>query len=255
MGNTTTDKRRGQGATRVYSRLREDILRLNLAPGEALDETLISKEFGLSRSPVREAMVRLASEGLVKTLPNKSTIVAPLNIAEFASYTDALDLVQRITTRLAARLRTDAQLEAIKTRQDDFCVAMNNRDPLAMIERNHDFHVAVSDASQNRYLSEFNSRLLDEGRRYLRLYFRSFNDILPSEFSDEHNQIIDAIEAQDEERAERQAHEHSLQVRDRFLRYLSQSQTGNLSVLPPREDDGRAEASQAASAVGKGPTD
>lgn len=255
MGNTTTGKRRGQGATRVYSRLREDILRLNLAPGEPLDETRIGREFGLSRSPVREAMVRLASEGLVKTLPNKSTIVAPLNIAEFASYTDALDLVQRVTTRLAARLRSDDQLEAIKARQADFCVAMDNRDPLAMIERNHDFHVAVSDASQNRYLSEFNSRLLDEGRRYLRLYFRSFNDILPTEFSDEHYQIIHAIEVQDEERAEREAHAHSLQVRDRFLRYLSRSQTGNLSVLPPGDDEVRAEANPAADAVAEGLTD
>lgn len=236
MGNTNTGKQRGQGATRVYTRLREDILRLVLPPGEPLDETQISKEFGMSRSPVREALVRLASEGLVKTLPNKNTVVAPLNIAEFSSYIDALDLVQRITTRLAARLRTEAQLDTIKARQADFCVSMNNRDPLAMIERNRDFHVAVSDASQNRYLSEFNSRLLDEGRRYLRLYFRSFNDILPEAFSDEHYRIIEAIELQDEERAECLAHEHSMQVSERFLRYLSRSETRNLSVLPPAND-------------------
>jgi DNA-binding GntR family transcriptional regulator len=253
MTKKPTSKRRGQGATRVYTRLREDILRLNLAPGEALDETRISQEFGLSRSPVREAMVRLASEGLIKTLPNKSTIVAPLNIAEFSSYIDALDLVQRITTRLAARLRTEAQLETIKARQADFCVAMNDRDPLAMIEHNHGFHVAVSDASQNRYLSEFNSRLLDEGRRYLRLYFRSFNDILPEEFSDEHYQIIDAIEARDEECAERLAHEHSMQVSDRFLRYLSRRHTSSLSVLPPVDDDNaQAGAGLVADAVSGG---
>ncbi|HSH41656.1 MAG TPA: GntR family transcriptional regulator [Arenicellales bacterium] len=252
MGDSKTLKRRGQGATRVYTRLREDILRLKLAPGEPLDETRLGKDFGLSRSPVREAIVRLASEGLVKTLPNKSTIVAPLNIAEFSSYIDALDLIQRITTRLAARLRTDEQLQNIKKRQEDFCVAMNDRDPLGMIERNHGFHVAISDASQNRYLSEFNSRLLDEGRRYLRLYFRSFNDILPSEFSDEHNQIIDAIEAQDEVLAERLAHEHSMQVRDRFLRYLSRTQTTGLSVLPPGDGNTQPDAAQVADAAAGG---
>lgn len=252
MMSAPTSKRRGEAATRVYSRLREDILRLNLAPGEPLDETRISKEFDLSRSPVREAIVRLASEGLVKALPNKTTVVAPLNIADFASYTDALDLVQRITTRLAARLRTNAQLETIKARQADFCVAMDNRDPLAMIECNRDFHVAVSNASQNCYLSEFNSRLLDEGRRYLRLYFRSFNDILPAEFSEEHDQIIHAIEAQDEEQAERQAHEHSMQVRDRFLRYLSRSNTSGLSVLQPT---GNARIDLMVGAVAGGPTE
>jgi len=233
MAKTTTKKQRGQGAARVYRQLREDILRLNIDPGELLDETRISKEFKLSRSPIREAMVRLASEGLIKTLPNKSTIVAPLNIEEFSSYIDALDLVQRITTRLAARLRSPEQLAAIKARQEDFSRAVADHDPLAMIEYNHDFHVAISDASQNRYLSEFNSRLLDEGRRYLRLYFRSFNDTLPPELNDEHHQIIAAIEARDEERAEMLAHEHSMQVSERFLRYLSRRQTANLSVMPP----------------------
>lgn len=232
---TTPRKQRGQGATRVYKKVREDILRLELAPGELLDETRISKEFKLSRSPIREAMVRLSSEGLIKTLPNKSTIVAPLNIEEFSSYIDALDLVQRITTRLAARLRTDDQLAQIKRRQAAFSRAVEAHDPLAMIGHNHDFHVAISDASQNRYLSEFNSRLLDEGRRYLRLYFRSFNDTLPPELNDEHHRIIEAIEQCDEERAEKLAHEHSMQVSERFLSYLSRRQTSNLSVLPPGE--------------------
>lgn len=230
---TTPKKQRGQGAARVYNKVREDILRLNLAPGDLLDESHISREFKLSRSPIREAMVRLSSEGLLKTLPNKSTIVAPLNIEEFSSYIDALDLVQRITTRLAARLRTSEQLATIKRQQTAFSKAVAAHDALAMIERNRDFHVAISSASQNRYLSEFNSRLLDEGRRYLRLYFRSLNDTLPPELNDEHHQIIDAIEQRGEERAEVLAHEHIMQVSERFLRYLSQRQTANLSVMPP----------------------
>lgn len=227
-------QQRGQGALRVYSKLREDILRLNISPGELLDETQISREFKLSRSPVREAMVRLASEGLIKTLPNKSTIVAPLNIEEFSSYIDALDLVQRITTRLAARLRTSEQLSAINSCQAAFESAVHAHDVLAMIEANHNFHVAISDAAQNRYLSDFNSRLLDEGRRYLRLYFRSFNDTLPPELNDEHHRIISAIENRLEDDAERLAHEHSMQVSDRFLEYLSRRQTANLSIAPPQ---------------------
>ena len=231
--NNTPKQKRGQGALRVYSKLREDILRLNLAPGELLDETGLSREFKLSRSPVREAMVRLASEGLIKTLPNKSTIVAPLNIEEFSSYIDALDLVQRITTRLAAKLRTPTQLQNIKSCQASFEKAVHAHDVLAMIDSNHDFHVAISNAAQNRYLSDFNSRLLDEGRRYLRLYFRSFNDTLPPELNDEHHQIIAAIENQLEEQAERLAHIHSMQVSDRFLQYLSRRHTANLSVLAP----------------------
>ena len=236
MEKTKNGNRRGHGAARVYAQLREEILRLTLAPGESLDETTISKTFGLSRSPVREAMVRLASEGLVKTLPNKSTIVTPLNIAEFSSYADALDLVQRLTTRLAARLRTTKQLDEIKARQAAFRRTMDQRDALAMIASNRDFHVAVSDASQNRYLSDFNSRLLDEGRRYLRLYYQSFDDVLPEEFSLEHDKMINAIEARDEDLAEQLAHRHAAQIRARFLEHLLRTEVAGLSVLPPRPD-------------------
>ena len=209
---------------------------MTLAPGEALDETTISKTFGLSRSPVREAMVRLASEELVKTLPNKNTIVSPLNIAEFASYADALNLTQRITTRLAARLRTAAQLDEIKMRQRTFRRTMEKRDALAMIASNREFHVAISDASQNRYLSDFNSRLLDEGRRFLRLYYRSFDDVLPEEFGHEHDEIIIAIEDREEDLAEQLAHRHAEQVRERFLNYLLRAEAHGLSVLPPGQD-------------------
>ena len=209
---------------------------MTLAPGEALDETTISKTFGLSRSPVREAMVRLASEGLVRTLPNKNTIVSPLNIAEFASYADALNLTQRITTRLAARLRTAAQLDEIKTRQRTFRRTMEKRDALAMIASNREFHVAISDASQNRYLSDFNSRLLDEGRRFLRLYYQSFDDVLPEEFGHEHDEIIIAIEDREEDLAEQLAHRHAEQVRERFLNYLLRTEANGLSVLPPGRD-------------------
>ena len=108
---------RGQGAARVYKALREDILSLEIPPGELLDEVQIGRRFNLSRSPVREALIRLASEGLVKTLPNKSTMVAPLNLEEFPAYIDSLDLVQRVTTRLAAQLRSAGDLAALQAIQ------------------------------------------------------------------------------------------------------------------------------------------
>lgn len=221
---------RGKGALRVYTKLREDILRMELAPGELLDEVAIGKQFNLSRSPVREALIRLSAEGLIKTLPNKSTLVAPLNIAEFSQFIDALDLVQRATTRLAAKLRTDQDLKNIKEQQAKFEEAVSKRDVLAMIEANRDFHVAISEAAKNSYFTLFYTRLLDDGRRMLRLYFRSFGDTLPEEFADEHYQLIKAIEDQDEERAEKLAQMHTVQVSDRFLSSLGVRHTTDLAI-------------------------
>lgn len=221
---------RGQGAERVYQTLRQDILRLELEPSSLLDEVRLGARFNLSRSPVREALIRLAGEGLVQTLPNKSTLVAPLKVEEFSAYLDALDLVQRVTARLAAKLRSARDLEEIRRCQKAFEESVAKADVLEMIETNQLFHLSISHAAKNRYLLEFHSRLLDEGRRFLRLYFRSFNDVLPAKFLDEHQGIIDAIAAGDEIRAEKSAQEHTLQFGERFLNYLSQRHTAGISV-------------------------
>ncbi|MFO4987296.1 GntR family transcriptional regulator, partial [Salmonella enterica subsp. enterica serovar 1,4,[5],12:i:-] len=80
------------GSARVYLQLRQDILRVELAPGSPLDEVGLGERFNLSRSPVREALVRLSSEGLVQILPNRSTIVTPLDLQGIPDFLDALDL-------------------------------------------------------------------------------------------------------------------------------------------------------------------
>ena len=93
---------------------------MSLAPGVPLDEKTIAARYAVSRSPVREAIIRLSADGLVHTLPNKSAIVSPLNIEEFPAYVDALDLMQRVTTRLAAMHRTEEDLERIRASASRF---------------------------------------------------------------------------------------------------------------------------------------
>ncbi len=66
---TLPERRRGSGVRMVYDILRDEILDLKLAPGAPIDEVQLAERFGVSRTPVREAMVRLAGEGLVTTLP------------------------------------------------------------------------------------------------------------------------------------------------------------------------------------------
>ena len=132
---TETKRARGQIALKIYNSLRHDILTMLLPPGGLLDEVKIAKRFDVSRSPVREALIRLSSEGLVKTLPNKSTMVSPLNVEEFPKYLDALDLMQRVTTRLAATQHTADDLARIKAEQAVFERSLKQRDALAMIER------------------------------------------------------------------------------------------------------------------------
>jgi DNA-binding GntR family transcriptional regulator len=235
-GKAAAPRHRGKGAIRVYEKLRNDILRMQLPPGELLDEVAIGKQFNLSRSPVREALIRLSAEGLVKTLPNKSTLVAPLNIAEFSQFIDALDLMQRVTSRLAAKLRTKQDLENIKLQQALFDAAVSKSNVVDMIESNRDFHVAISEAGKNPYFTQLCTRLLDDGRRMLRLYFRSIEDTLPPPLASEHIQLVQAIEDGDEDLAEKLAHLHTTQVSDRFLASLGTRHTSSVPISMTKID-------------------
>lgn len=207
-----TVRRRGSGAQRVYGVLRDEILSLELPPGAPLDEVQLAERFALSRTPVREALVRLAGEGMVETLPNRSTIVAPIDFLNLHAYFDALVLMYRVTTRLAAMHHRPDDLAAIRAHQAAFAAAVAEQDALAMIATNASFHAAVAEAGRNPYFTALSRRLLDEGRRILRLYYRSYDDRLPQAFVDEHDALIEAIAARDGDRADRLAREHAGQI-------------------------------------------
>jgi DNA-binding GntR family transcriptional regulator len=201
--------------------LRREILALALQPGSPLDEVRLSERFGMSRTPIREALLRLSGEGLVTTLPNRNTIVAPIDFASLPTYFDALTLMYRVTTRGAATHGGPSSMSAIRNRQKEFSAAVEARDALAMIEANREFHVAIAELGDNAYYTSFFARLLDEGRRILRLYYRTFDDRLPRQYVEEHEEIITAIEAKDVELADRLAIEHAGQIVRQIQDYLA----------------------------------
>ncbi len=204
--------RRGSGVGHVYETLRNDIIELELPPGSPIDEVQLAQRFSLSRTPIREALVRLAAEGLITTLPNRATIVANIDFLSLPQFFDALTLMYRVTTRLAAVHHREDDIQRIKALQDSFTQAVEARDALAMIAANRDFHIEIARAGRNRYYTDLFTQLLDEGRRILRLYYSSFHDVLPREYVNEHEDMIAAIVARDVERADKLASAHAEQI-------------------------------------------
>lgn len=230
LDRETSERTRGYGAILVFEQMRDEILSLDLRPGQLIDEANLAERFRVSRSPVREALVRLQAEGLVQTVPNKGTVVTPLNLDEFPAYVDALDLIQRAVFRLAARFRTEDDLVVIRAANEEFRRRVTANDALGMIRQNAKLHLAMAAAGRNRILTDTYRRILDEGRRTLRLYFRSYGDTLPESLCDAHDAQIAAIAAQDEVLAERLAREHANEVHQRFLRYMSERNSLDLTV-------------------------
>lgn len=210
--DSPSERKRGLGARLVHATLRDEILELVLPPGTPIDEVALAERFGMSRTPIREALVRLAGEGLVETLPNRSAIVANIDFLNLHHFFDAMTLMYRVTTRLAAQNRSATDLAAIRAAQAGFAAAVDAQDALAMIATNRAFHAAIAQAGGNPYYTGFFLRVLDEGRRLLRLYYQSYNDRLPQGIVGEHEAIIAAIEAGDVELCDRLGRAHADQI-------------------------------------------
>jgi DNA-binding GntR family transcriptional regulator len=227
----TSPRARGRGVQTIYEALRQSILELTLEPGSPLDEVTLAERFEMSRTPVREALVRLAAEGLVTQLPNRNTIVAPIDFGQLPVYFEALTLMYRVTTRLAAGGRTARHLKAMRSFQAAYARAVETDDVPGMIEHNRNFHVAIAEAGGNPYFTSLFTRLLDEGRRILRLYYyRSFDDHLPRRYVDEHDALVSAIEAGNAALSERLAAQHADQIVGQIQSYIARDRTRELAL-------------------------
>ncbi|MBN3787313.1 GntR family transcriptional regulator [Burkholderia sp. Ac-20353] len=225
------------GAARVYVTLRNEILTMKLTPGTPLDEVGLAERFDMSRSPIREALVRLSAEGLVTILANRSTMVAPMDFGRVPEFLDALDLLQRVTTRLAALHRTTADLAKIRDAQKAYekaiAASIKSGDSLGMIEKNYEFHMAIASAGRNTYFADLYRRLLEEGRRMMHLHFefKALDpDISAQEMASDHTEIVNAIDMRDADRAEEYAHHHAVQFKGRFMEFMDRNLTASVPL-------------------------
>jgi len=214
-------RQRGTGAVYVYDSLKAQILDLELQPGTLLDETLVSRQFGVSRSPVREALIRLSAEGLVQNLRNRTSIVAPFDVAALPAYFDAIQLLYRLSARLAAVNVVPSRIAELRRIVQEHEDALHRNDMQSMIQHNRDFHTAVAEMSGNPFLAGWMRGLLDQGQRILRLYARNLGDNLPDAVLKPHRDMVDAIASGDPDRAEEAGRADAQVMVDEFKRDLS----------------------------------
>jgi DNA-binding GntR family transcriptional regulator len=226
---------KGERQKLIYQSLRKEIQTLALRPGEALDETTLAKKFNTSRSPVREALIKLAGDGLVVMLPNRSTLVASFDLLLIPKYLDALSLLQRSTHHLAALNRGEKHLAAIEDAQSFFLATVEKRDATAAIEANLDFHLAISDASNNPYLTNAYKRLLNEGIRMQHMHIEYLGWTPDEPGVMEHQAMIEAIKAKDPEAAEQLAKSHAEQFDHKFIQFLSHRLSEQIQISSPSD--------------------
>lgn len=221
---------KGASSERVYRALMQEIVTFTLNPGDDLDEATLVGRLGVSRTPVREALVRLAAEGLVQLVPNRGARVAPMGWNDIREHLEAFDVSQRLVTRWAALRRTDEQIELMQTERLAFERAFKQDDPVAMLDANFRFHAAIGDACRNSLVQRFYLQQLTADLRIARLAMT--NECFASEkaYRDhvgnivrEHREIVAAIRERDPDRAEELARSHADLARKRVSESLTQS--------------------------------
>jgi len=137
------------GSQLVYDALRYAIIALAIEPGSVLEETALCRQYKVSRTPVREALIRLSSEGLVELAPNRGARVATLQFIDVVDHYEAMEIFQPITCHFAAVRSTPADIKAIKAQLAKFCRAVERADYEGIIRFNYDLHSSIAAASHN----------------------------------------------------------------------------------------------------------
>ena len=188
--------------SRLYGRLLTDIIIGRLAPGERLDEQILAERYGGGLAGIREALTRLALEGLVLRRARVGTMVAPLDLMEAREAFAARALVEVECAGLAARFATEEEVAAIRAtlEEGEAAIARNDASALAMMDAA--FHIAVASASHNRVLAKMVTTLHHQTARFWLVTMREPSPEESRAALGQHRLLADAIAAHDVARAQ-----------------------------------------------------
>ena len=203
--------------------LRARILTQDIAPGTDLDEASLAEEYGISRTPLREVLQRLAGGGFVRLEENRGAKVESMDFGTLRVFFQTAPLIYCSIARQAAENRTMRQVNALKEIQLGFAKAASAGDAPQAGLLNHDFHEQIGHMAQNPYLFAGLRRMLIDHTRLSQTFFspqsRS-DETRVGKAIDQHDAMISAIEAQEPSLATDLTLQHWDLSRDQIEKYV-----------------------------------
>lgn len=200
--------------------IEEEVATGKLLPGTHLDEIELAARFGVSRTPIREALSQLAGEGLVETQPRRGVVVAQVSPQRLVEMFEVMAELEAMCARLASRRISESDMLALEAVHERCRVAAERRDPDAYFYANEEFHQAIYSASHSGFLAEQAHALQRKLRPYRRLQLRVRNRLQRS--FDEHQGIVDAIRVGAAELAVTSVRNHVVVQGERFADLLAE---------------------------------
>ena len=200
---------------RAYTDIEEMIVTLQLAPGSAISEAELSAHLGIGRTPIREALQRLARERLVAILPRRGIVVSEINVSSQMRLLEVRREVERLIARSAARRATDEERDHFRELAAGFLQSARANDDINFMRIDRDFNQLCSSASHNEFAAGAMGLMHALSRRFWYLHYKQAADMPHT--AKLHAAIARAIAAGDEERAGR-ASDRLLDSIEKFAR-------------------------------------
>lgn len=191
----------------AYEQLKKRILDNQYYPGYQALENEVAEDLGMSRTPVREALIQLKHEGLVELIPRRGMRIVPVVAEDMKEIYDVLTSLESMAAELLARRQPDANtLEPMKTATRDMEIALRSDDLDAWAAADERFHRALIDLCGNRRLAAMANTVRDQGHRARMVTLRLRDK--PFASADEHERVMEAIESGDWQTARDVHYEH-----------------------------------------------
>jgi DNA-binding GntR family transcriptional regulator len=200
---------------RAYAEIEELIVTLRLAPGAPLSEAELSARLGIGRTPIREALQRLARERLVAIYPRRGVIVTEINVASQLRLLETRRELERLIARSAARRATDDERVRFRALAVAFEAAAKTNDDVNFMRIDREFNLLCSSAAHNEFAAGAMGLMHSLSRRFWYLHYKQAADMpLTAKL---HADIARAIAAGDAERAAK-ASDRLLDTIEKFTR-------------------------------------
>jgi DNA-binding GntR family transcriptional regulator len=213
-----------------YRRIKTDVIRCALPPGTEITEGELCERYTLGKASVRMALARLGQEGLLKALPRRGHVIAPITLADVSDVFDLRLILEPAGIRLVTERATDQAIATLVELGQSKPQLPNGADYVSSnLDANHRFHVGIAIATGNDRLVRSTMQLLEAVERVLHLWIStrvSVDQTLETEYG-EHAEIARAIQNRQPDLAAELLEEHLVGARDEILALLM----GNRSAL------------------------
>tara|TARA_R110000751_G_scaffold288076_4_gene393275 strand:+ start:125319 stop:126035 length:717 start_codon:yes stop_codon:yes gene_type:complete len=199
------------GKEDLYRDLKRRVITLELEPGANLDEMQLSREYGISRTPLRDVFRHLAGEGYLVIESNRGACVSPMSHKTLRDFFLAAPMMYAAIGRLAARNAKPHQIGELGIFQKEFAAAVRAGSTIDLAIYNNQFHHLIGEMADNEFLKPSYERLLIDHARIANTYYQAKNPALQRNLiiaGEQHLQMIEAFRQHDEQRSEELAYEH-----------------------------------------------